>query len=56
MEELSGVQVGLIGDLLGDLDEEPAVDVDRALGPARGPARVPDEQRVLRVDGCRLER
>ena len=49
------MQVDLIGHLLGDLDQEPAVDVDRALRPAGGAARVGDEQRVLGVKGTRVE-
>ena len=43
-------QVGLERDLLGDLHEEAAVHVHRALRPAGRAARVRDEQRVLAVD------
>ena len=49
-QRLAGVQVDLVGDLLGDLHEEPAVHVHRALRPAGGAARVGDEQRVLGVE------
>ena len=55
------MQVDLVGDLLGDLHQEPAVDVHGALRAAGRPARVGDEQRVLGVErlasrsgrGCR---
>ena len=36
VEHVVRVHVGLVGHLLRDLDQEPAVHVDRPLGPARG--------------------
>ena len=47
------LDVGLVRDLLRDLDEEPAVDVHRALRPSRRAARVRDEQRVLGIEAAR---
>ncbi len=49
-QPLARAQVGLERDLFGDLHEEAAVHVHRALGPAGRAARVRDEQRVLAVD------
>ena len=54
-QALARPQVGLERDLFGDLDEEAAVHVHRALGPAGRAARVRDEQRVLAVDRDRVE-
>ena len=55
-QPLARAQVGLERDLFGDLHEEAAVHVHRALGPAGRAARVRDEQRMLAVDGHRVER
>ena len=49
-QPLARAQVGLERDLFGDLHEEAAVHVHRALGPAGRAARVRDEQRMLAVD------
>ena len=54
-QQIAGSDVGLVRDLLGDLDEEPAVDVDGALRRAGGPARVRDEQRVFGIQVGGLE-
>ena len=55
VQELAGMQVGLVGDLLGDLHEEPAVDVDRSFRASGRAARVGDEQRVLGIERRRVE-
>ena len=55
-QDVVGTAVRLEPDLLGDLREEPAVDVHRALRPAGRAARVRDEQRVLGVHRARDER
>ena len=49
-QPLAAAQVHLERDLLGDLHEEAAVHVHRALRPAGRAARVRDEQRMLAVD------
>ena len=56
VQDLARVQVHLVGDLLRDLHEEAAVDVHDAFRPARRPARVADEQRLLRVERLGVER
>jgi hypothetical protein len=48
-------EVGLVGDLGGDLHEEPAVDEHGALRPPGGPARVRDHERVFGVELLGLE-
>ena len=53
VQDLAGVQVHLVRDLLGDLHQEPAVDVQHALRPAGRAARVADEQRMLAVERVR---
>ena len=55
-QALARPEVDLERDLLGDLHEEAAVHVHRALGPAGRAARVRDEQRMFAVDGERVER
>ena len=50
MNRSSACDVGLKRALLGDLDQEPAVHVHRALGPARGAGRVDHHHRRLRVE------
>ena len=54
-QQIARSDVGLVRDLLGDLDEEPAVDVDGALRRAGRPARVRDEQRVFGIQVGGLE-
>ena len=49
-EPVVSADVGLKRALLGDLDQEPAVHVHRALGPARGARRVDHHHRRLRVE------
>ena len=56
VQDLTRMQVDLVGHLLGDLHQEPAVDVDRALRPTGRAARVGDEQRMLGVERCRIDR
>ncbi len=55
MQDLARAQVHLVGDLLRDLHEEPAVDVQHALRAAGGAARVADEQRVLALQRLGVE-
>ena len=51
MQHLARMQVDLVGHLLGDLDEEPTVDMHHALRLARRAARVADEERMLGLEG-----
>ena len=56
VEHLAAMQVDLVRDLRRDLHEEPAVDVEHALRTPGRPARVPDEQRMLALEGLRRQR
>ena len=56
MEHLPWVQVHLVRDLGGDLDEEAPMDVEDALGSAGRAARIADEQRVLALERLRAQR
>src|SRR5439155_1440367 len=49
-QQVVGMQVDLVRDLLRDLDQEPAVHVHDALGPAGRARGVRDEQRMLAGD------